>query len=147
MATTDSRAAALQASSIATSRLYAVLPAADPQRAKAWYAEKLGVAPKSEEAWGGLWYEFQDGTRLMVTPSQFAGTAQNTAAGWMVSGIEAVMAELQARGVTFEEYDLPGLKTEQGLVTLGPLEGTTYKGAWFKDSEGNILGLGEAVRG
>ncbi len=55
--------------------------------------------------------------------------------------IEATVDELKGRGVTFEEYDLPGVKTEGGIATF-EMEGRTIKSAWFKDSEGNILALG-----
>ena len=57
---------------------------------------------------------------------------------WLTDDIEADVADLQARGVVFEEYDLPGLKTVNGIATIGE-----SKGAWFKDSEGNLLALGE----
>jgi hypothetical protein len=48
------------------------------------------------------------------------------------------MKMLRDRGVTFEDYDFPGLKTENGMANMGP-----YHGAWFKDSEGNILAIGD----
>ena len=67
-----------------------------------------------------------------------AGTAKNTVAGWTVTGIESVMAELRARGVTFEEYDFGEVRTENGLLTMGGA-----KAAWFKDSEGNTFELSE----
>ncbi len=86
----------------------------------------------------GVWYEFSQRV-LLVYPSSFAGSAQSTAAEWVVRDIGAVMAELRSRGVEFEEYDFPGLKTENGLAMIGD-----SKGAWFKDSEGNILSITEA---
>ena len=77
----------------------------------------------------------------MLYPSAFAGTNQATAAGFMVDDFDATVAELRSNGVVFEEYDLgEGMATIDGVITLP--DGN--KGAWFKDSEGNILGLAQA---
>lgn len=118
--------------------IHPTLPASDLDRARTWYEEKLGARPVREEA-VGLWYEFS-GRSLLVYPSSSAGTAQSTGAEWIVENIESVMDGLRNRGVIFEEYDFPGLKTENGLAMLGE-----WKAAWFKDSEGNILSLTEHV--
>ncbi|MGH2762695.1 MAG: VOC family protein [Thermoleophilaceae bacterium] len=115
------------------------LPASDIGRARAWYEEKLGLTPaREEEVGGGLWYQTGGGWfYLFPTPS--AGTAQNTAAGWQVDDIEAVMETLRAKGVSFEEYDFGEMgKTHDGLLTVGG-----YKAAWLSDSEGNILELSQ----
>jgi catechol 2,3-dioxygenase-like lactoylglutathione lyase family enzyme len=117
--------------------VHASLAASDIERAKQWYEQKLGLKPKQEMD-GGAWYECGDGTWFLLYASGSAGTAQNTVAGWTVKDIESVMDELRGRGVTFEEYDMPGLKTKNGLMVSGP-----YKAAWAKDSEGNILELSE----
>lgn len=117
--------------------LSARLPAADIDRARAWYSEKLGLEPAKVGPMGNLWYS-TGGTWFLVYQTQAAGTAQNTAAGWQVHEIETVMDDLRARGVVFEEYDFPQFKTVDGLVSL-----PYGKAAWFKDSEGNILELGE----
>jgi hypothetical protein len=110
-----------------------VLPASDVARAKSWYEDKLGLSPTTEDM-GGLWYDAAGGTRFLITYSQFAGTAQNTAASWTVTGIESLMGTLRERGVVFEEYDMgEGFKTVNGLMSV-----QGYKVAWFKDSEGNI---------
>jgi len=118
-------------------RVYAVLPASDLQRAKAWSQEKVGMSPTKEDP-GGLWFACAEGTWVVVTPSGYAGTAQNTAASFTVTGIEDLMEDLRRRGVFFEEYDLPDFKTENGLFAMGD-----YKAAWFKDSEGNIVEIAE----
>ena len=115
--------------------MHSTIPVQDLERARTWYAEKLGLEPV-EEAPGGLFYECGAGTRFLLFPSPAAGTAQNTAAGWSVPDIEAEVAELRARGVVFEEYDTPGLATVGGIATTGPV-----RAAWFKDSEGNTLGV------
>jgi hypothetical protein len=70
--------------------------------------------------------------------------------GWEVDDIEAAVAELKGRGVAFEEYDLPGLRTVDGIADIEgnyPSKGATgERGAWFHDSEGNLLGIGQPVR-
>ena len=114
------------------------LPASDLERARTFYRDKLGLVPVEEDAemfrieCGGSWF--------MVYRSQFAGTNQATAAGWQVSDLSKVVADLQSKGVVFEEYDFPGLKTEDGIATM---EDGAGKAAWFKDSEGNILSIFE----
>jgi hypothetical protein len=118
--------------------VYAVLPCMDNERARTWYQEKLGMTPETEEM-GNAWYMCARGTWLILTTSQYAGTAQNTAAGFTVQGIESVMETLRARGVEFLEYDMGEMgKTQGGLMTFGE-----YKVAWFKDSEGNIIELSQ----
>jgi catechol 2,3-dioxygenase-like lactoylglutathione lyase family enzyme len=111
------------------------LPATDLERARRFYAEKLGLTPESEAPDGGLYYRC-GGIRFVLFPSQGAASGAHTQAGWIVDDIEAEVAELKARGLVFEEYDTPSFKTVKSLVTAGPT-----KAAWFKDSEGNLLGL------
>ncbi|MGH2730552.1 MAG: VOC family protein [Actinomycetota bacterium] len=118
--------------------VHAVLAAGDYERAKTWYAERLGLKP-AEENMGAALYDI-NGTQLVLYPSQFAGTNKATAAEFRVDDVERTVAELRESGVTFEDYDLPGLKTEKGIATLEN-EGKTFKAAWFKDSEGNVLAL------
>ncbi|MBI4261682.1 MAG: VOC family protein [Actinobacteria bacterium] len=119
--------------------MHTIVAASDLDRARAWYAEKLGLVPKKEDP-GGIWFESAGGTWLYVYATGSAGTAQNTVGGWAVQDIESVMAELRGRGVVFEEYDMPGMKTENGLADFG-----MAKAAWFKDSEGNTLELSELL--
>jgi hypothetical protein len=124
--------------SLAEFPVYAVLPCSDFGRARAWYDEKLSMKPSSEEP-GNAWYECAGGTWFILTTSPNAGTAQNTAAGFTVRGIESVMDTLRARGVEFLDYDMGDMgKTQNGLMTFGE-----YKVAWLKDSEGNILELSQ----
>jgi catechol 2,3-dioxygenase-like lactoylglutathione lyase family enzyme len=120
---------------LADAPVSAGLPASDIERARAFYEGTLGL-PLAQESEGALTFSSGNGTMLFVYPSQFAGTNQATAAGWQVDDIEAAMKELRSKGVTFEEYDLPGLRTVDGIATLGPA-----KSSWFKDTEGNILAL------
>jgi catechol 2,3-dioxygenase-like lactoylglutathione lyase family enzyme len=113
---------------------HATIPAKDLERAKKFYADKLGFIPDSEEP-GGLVYKCKDSWFLLY-PTQFAGTAAHTLGGWETTNIEQEVAGLKARGVVFEEYDFPGLKTVNSIAAMG-----SDKAAWFKDSEGNILGI------
>ena len=119
---------------LANLEIHATIPASDLARAKQFYAEQLGFT-SARETPGGLIYQCRDSWFLLY-PSRGAGTAQHTQAGWAVDDIAAEVAELKARGVVFEEYDLPGFKTVDGIATAGP-----NRAAWFKDSEGNLLGL------
>jgi len=112
------------------------LPAADLERAKAWYEEKLGLTPEKEWPMGA---RYRSGSSFFdIYPTPNAGTAKNTAAGWNVENLEAVVDELRSRGVVFEEYDFPGLRTDNGIAAMDG-----ERAAWFVDSEGNILSISE----
>ncbi len=117
------------------SPLYSYIPARDIERARAFYERKLGFKPKIEIN-GGVVYEFAKGTACFLYPTPNAGTSQASQAFWEVDDIEREVAELKARGVVFENYDMPGDKSPSGVVTSGGA-----KAAWFKDSEGNILAI------
>lgn len=124
------------------------LPARDLERARAFYAEKLGLEPVEERA-GGLRYRCGS-TYFVVFASAGAAAGTHTQMGWEVADIEATVAALRARGVVFEEYDLPGIKTVNGIAEIEgnyPSKGGIgEKGAWFRDSEGNLLGIGQPIR-
>ena len=117
----------------------AMLPAADLDRAKAWYADKLGFEPTNEMP--GFVLDYRSGeTRFEVYKTEFAGTAKNTVAVWRLAGIRDEVGRLRGRGVTFEEYDFgPEGRTVGGILA----EGESDLNAWFVDSEGNILALAE----
>ena len=117
-------------------RLEASLPASDLARARGWYQDKLDLKPVEEDPNGNMWFE-TGGERWFVYESQFAGTNQATAAAWLIQDMDSTVDALRSRGVVFEEYDMGEFKTENGVLTLP--DGS--KGAWFKDSEGNILAL------
>jgi catechol 2,3-dioxygenase-like lactoylglutathione lyase family enzyme len=114
--------------------IHTTIPVHDLQQARSFYAEKLGLRP-TQETPGGLVYQLK-GSQFALYPSAGAGTAQHTIAGWTVEDIEAEVSELRAQGVVFEEYDLPNLKTVNAIAAIGP-----NRAAWFRDSEGNILGI------
>ena len=115
------------------------IPATDVARARRFYEQKVGLVPKQEIA-GGVVYECAKGSWIFLYQSAGAGTSKASQAFWQVDDVEAEVAELKARGVVFEEYDLPGMKTVNGIATGG---GT--RAAWFKDSEGNIMAVIQAV--
>ena len=122
--------------SLPQAAVHTALPAADLDRAKAFFREKLGLTPTSETE-GTALYQVRDGQlALFVTRGRPSG--DHTQIGWTVEDIEATVAELRDRGVTFDEYDSPGFKTVNGIVTFG-----ATRFAWFRDSEGNVHNLAQ----
>ena len=115
------------------------IPVADVERARRFYEEKVGLTPKEVYA-GGVIYECGGGTWVFMYPSQGAGTSKASTAFWSVDDVEAEVAELKSRGVVFEEYDAPGIKTVNSIATGGGA-----KTAWFKDTEGNILAISQRL--
>lgn len=109
----------------------------DIERAKQFYGEVLGLRVLAERA-DGVRYDGGGGTMLLVYPSEFAGTAESTYVGFDVADVEQAVRDLRGRGVVFEDYDMPGLRTVDGIADF---EG--MKGAWFKDPDGNILSIAQ----
>jgi catechol 2,3-dioxygenase-like lactoylglutathione lyase family enzyme len=124
------------------------LPARDLERARAFYSEKLGLEPVEERP-GGLRYECGGG-RFSLFESTGAASGEHTQMGWEVDDIDAVVAQLRSRGVVFEEVDVPGLRTVDGIAEVEgnypSAGGVGERAAWFRDSEGNLLGIGQPVR-
>jgi len=124
------------------------LPAQDLGRARAFYSSKLGLDPVEERP-GGLLYQCASGHFALF---QSSGTASgtHTQMAWEVEDLDGTVRELRRRGVVFEEYNLPGLTTIGGIAEVeGNYPSTGGKGekaAWFRDSEGNLLGIGQAIR-
>jgi predicted enzyme related to lactoylglutathione lyase len=116
----------------------AYLPASDVARARAFYEGVIGLRPKQEYA-GGVIYEC-GGADVFLYPTPNAGTSKASQAFWSVADVEAEVAELKARGVTFEEYSMPGFTMENSIVTAGGA-----RTAWFKDTEGNILAISQRL--
>src|SRR4026207_2108110 len=98
--------------------IYSYIPAKDVARARRFYEEKLGFKPKQELA-GGVTYEFGKGTACFLYPTPNAGTSTASQASWPGEAIEREVRELKARGVKFEDYDMPGMKTQNGISTAG----------------------------
>ena len=117
-------------------RVYSTIPAADLARAQKWYEDKLGLKPRASELMGSI-YDMGEGTGFLLYPTPNAGQAPNTLMTFASTDVRGDVTALRKRGVIFEEYDFPGLKTEDGVARLGDRDG-----AWFKDSEGNILAIG-----
>jgi predicted enzyme related to lactoylglutathione lyase len=115
------------------------IPVADISRARKFYEEKVGLKPKEEYA-GGVIYECGKGSWVFMYPSPGAGTSKASTAFWAVEDVESEVADLKARGVVFEEYDTPHMKTVNSIATGGGA-----KTAWFKDSEGNILAVSQRI--
>jgi len=118
-----------------------ILPATDIERAKKFYTEKLGLTVSPSQEPGGIMFEAGMGSKLYIY-QRAPVKVEHTQANFEVQDIEAEMAELRGRGVVFEEYDFPGLKTVNGVAEMGD----GFKAAWFKDSEGNILALGQSTK-
>jgi len=117
------------------SPMYAYIPAKDVARARRFYEDKVGLKPK-QEIEGGVVYESGKGTACFLYPTPNAGTSKASQAFWQVEDIEREVGELKKRGVKFEEYDTPDIKTKDGIFTGGGA-----KAAWFKDTEDNILAV------
>ena len=120
------------------------LPAKDLERARAFYRDKLGLEP-AEERPGGLLYHCASGSFVLFA-SAGAASGSHTQMAFTVSDLDAVVTALRARGVVFEEYNFPGFSTVGGIADITgnyPSIGTGERGAWFHDSEGNLIGIGQ----
>jgi len=122
------------------SRVTTMLPVVEMGRARAFYEQKLGLAPGKQRPNGEVVYQLE-GTTVALYPRGQPTRADHTALSFEVKDLAAEVRQLTARGVTFEEYDLPGLKTVNKVCVLG-----SEKAAWFKDTEGNILCLHEDLK-
>lgn len=122
------------------------IPCQDLDRARRWYAEKLGLHPV-EERDGGLRYLIH-GHEFCLFASGGRSDGSFTQLAVTVADIDKAMATLRDRGVVFENYDVPGLVTDNGLATIDgnyPSKGVGERGGWFKDSEGNLIGIAETI--
>ena len=124
---------------LANAKVAATLTVEDLDRAKAFYTDKLGLTEadkKVDDPMGGVLFQTGDGTQLYIYKGG-APKATNTVAAFTVDDVLATVNDLKENGVTFESYDMPGLKTdENNIAHMGKLQA-----AWFKDSEGNTLGI------
>jgi predicted enzyme related to lactoylglutathione lyase len=123
---------------LSTAPIRAYIPAGNMSRARKFYEGTLGLKPKEEYAHGVI-YEC-GGAEVFLYPTSNAGTSKASQAFWQVKDVEAEVAELKARGVTFEEYDMPGVTMKNSIATGGGA-----KTAWFKDTEGNILAVSQRL--
>ena len=124
------------------SKVTANVPAADLDRARSFYADKLGLTPV-QEGDGGLVYATAGGTSFFIYETEFAGQAGHTIAQWHVADIDGEVRELKDKGVTFEHYDMPGLTWDGDIATIPEMG----RAAWFKDSEDNIMCIDDVAVG
>jgi catechol 2,3-dioxygenase-like lactoylglutathione lyase family enzyme len=124
------------------------IPAQDLERARSFYKDKLGLIP-SEERPGGLRYRCGNGFFSLFESSGKA-SGDHSQMAWEVDDIVSTVELLRSRGVMFEEYDVPGLKTISGIAEVTgnypSSRAAGEKAAWFRDSEGNLLGIGQPIR-
>jgi catechol 2,3-dioxygenase-like lactoylglutathione lyase family enzyme len=113
----------------------------DVDRAKAFYSGTLGLTVADDRA-SAVRYDTRDGTWFLVYRSDLAGTGKSTCMRFEVDDITAVVKDLRGRGIVFEEYDLPGVKTVDGIAE----HESGARGAWFKDPDGNILEVAQYPR-
>ena len=131
-----------------SARVAARLPAQDLERARAFYFEKLGLEPVEERP-GGLRYLCGEGEFVLFETSG-APSGDHTQMAFDVDDIDAAVGELRGRGLELEDYDMPGMTKVDGIVEVPgnyPSKGGKGERAvWFRDSEGNLIGMGQAVR-
>jgi catechol 2,3-dioxygenase-like lactoylglutathione lyase family enzyme len=129
--------------SLLNAKIATRLPAQDLDRARAWYAEKLGLEPADARP-GGILYRMANG-EFALFASAGAPSGDHTQMGFEVDDLAATVAELRSRGVVFEDYEF----TRDGIADIEgnyPSKGARgERGAWFRDSEGNMLGIGQLV--
>jgi catechol 2,3-dioxygenase-like lactoylglutathione lyase family enzyme len=116
-------------------RIHPTLPAVDLERAKAFYRDTLGFVVETENPIATM-FSSAGGTRFTVFATSNPNRGGHTQAGWEVQDIETVVRDLKEKGVVFEEYDYPTLRTNNGVADT-----PAGRSAWFKDTEGNLLGL------
>jgi len=120
---------------LANAAIHPTLPAVDLDRARKFYEGTLGLKVSRTDPSPGVLYEGGNGARLYVY-QRAATKADHTAATFIVPDVEAEVAGLKAKGVKFQDIDTPGIKTMDGIATMGDM-----KAAWFNDTEGNILAI------
>ena len=120
---------------LAERRAHTTLPVADLDAARAFWQDRLGFRALTENPTAIL-FGAGDGSAFAVTRSSGRASGNHTQLGFTVTDMDAEVADLKARGVTFEEYDLPGLRTEGSIATT-----PAGRAAWFRDPDGNLVGL------
>jgi catechol 2,3-dioxygenase-like lactoylglutathione lyase family enzyme len=117
----------------------AVLAVSDLDRARRFYEQQLDLVPGEVEQ-EAVRYPCADGTRIFIYLSpDNAGKSPATLAGWFVDDLDQTIDELGSRGVVFERYDQPDLKTDE----RGVFDGPGFRAAWIKDPDGNTMALTE----
>jgi catechol 2,3-dioxygenase-like lactoylglutathione lyase family enzyme len=124
-----------------TKGVYPTIPTKDLERSRQFYEGKLGWRVAFTAPDGSLILDCGDGSACCLYESQFAGTAEHTVLAISVDDFDTATEQLRTKGIVFEDYDLPGLKTTDGVAEM---EGE--QGSWFKDPDGNIIGITSYVR-
>jgi predicted enzyme related to lactoylglutathione lyase len=122
---------------LTTGTVTANIPASDLNRARDFYADKLGLTPSFVMDGVMLIYKTAGGSTFSVYQTEYAGQAGHTIAQWHVEDVDEEVGNLKAKGITFEQYDMPGTEWNDGVASIQGMG----KAAWFKDSEGNTLCL------
>ncbi len=125
---------------LTTAPMTTILPVMDMSRARDFYENKLGMKPAGLKPDGKFVYDCGGGAVLALFPKEGGTKADHTAVSFLVSDIGAEIKALKSRGVTFEDYDFPGMRTIDHVCVLG-----SEKAAWFKDTEGNYLCIHEDI--
>ena len=120
--------------SLNDSSVAVMLPISDQDRARKFYTDQLGLPFDGVNEQGELSYRLASGVQLVLLPRPDQKPLASTAMSFEVTDLDAEIADLEGRGVAFEDYDLPGLKTENHIATQGSL-----RAAWFLDPDGNVL--------
>ena len=120
--------------SLASTAVAVMLPVEDVDRARKFYEEKLGLEYGGLNMEGSAMFALHGGATLVLLPRPGGSRADSTAMSWGVDDVEKEVKELENRGVTFEDYDLPEFTTENHIATMGG-----FKSAWFLDPDGNVL--------
>ena len=120
--------------SLATRAVAVMLPVEDVDRAKKFYVESLGLDYAGQSAEGGAMFQLGGGTTLTLLPRPGGTRSEATAMSWQVDDVPAEVGDLEQRGVVFEDYDFPDLKTVDHVASM---EGA--QAAWFLDPDGNVL--------
>jgi catechol 2,3-dioxygenase-like lactoylglutathione lyase family enzyme len=126
---------------LSKSTIMTMLPVSDVERAADFYTDKLGLHPGMTGADGTRTFDAGNGA-IGLRPAEAGAQSKQTALSFEVADIAAEIRDLEGRGVTFEDYDLPELKTVDHVATLG-----NEKAAWFCDTEGNILCIHQVTDG
>jgi catechol 2,3-dioxygenase-like lactoylglutathione lyase family enzyme len=129
--------------SLSNGRVGATLAVSDFQRARDFYEKKLGLSPQQEmpadDGQGAVTYGAGGDTSVLVYTSQYAGTNKATAAAWEVDDLDAVVDDLEGKGIEFERYPDLAEVDERGIHKMGEMG----RGVWFKDPDGNIISVGQ----
>jgi catechol 2,3-dioxygenase-like lactoylglutathione lyase family enzyme len=120
--------------SLATSAVAVMLPVEDVDRARKFYEDKLGLKYDGQNMEGSAMFALEGGTTLVLLPRPGGTRADSTAMSWAVEDVQGVVDDLESRGVVFEDYDFPELKTVDHIASFGD-----FKSAWFLDPDSNVL--------